>query len=257
MTKTFRQYDSRWGGKNYNGSSTMAAAGCGPTSCADIIYNLDTKITPWKTALWMKKHGFAIRNNGTAWAGTPACLKAYGCKDVQNPKSMTDVFKIMKKDNYYAVFLFRGGSRGGVTWTSSGHYLAVSDMKVKNNRHYFYMHDPGQRKNDGWYCYETQMKGLVVEVWTCRCDKFNGKPVGNVKPYSGALPASTLRRGAKGIQVELLHDFLTWYGGTKFKTNEYGALTEKAVKEFQKKEGLVDDGVFGPKSLEKAKSVKK
>ena len=53
-SKTFKQYDSRWGSKNYNGSSTMAAAGCGPTACADLIYNIDPTITPWKTAVYMK-----------------------------------------------------------------------------------------------------------------------------------------------------------------------------------------------------------
>ena len=28
---TYRQYDSRWGSKNYNGSSSYAAAACCPT----------------------------------------------------------------------------------------------------------------------------------------------------------------------------------------------------------------------------------
>lgn len=178
MSKTFRQYDSRWGSKNYNGSSTMAAAGCGPTSVACIAYNQDTSITPWKVAQWMQSHGYAIRNNGTAWAGIPAALKAFGCEDVKNPKIMKDIFDIMKKDGYCAVFLFRGGTRGGVTWTTSGHYLAVSDYKVVNGKHYFYMRDPGQRKHDGWYCYETKMLGLIVEVWTCYCPKINGQPRG-------------------------------------------------------------------------------
>ena len=175
MSKTFRQYDSRWGKKNYNGSSTMAAAGCGPTSCADIIYNMDTSITPWKTAKWMKDHGYAVRNHGTAWAGIPACLKAYGCQDVKNPQPMSEVYKIMKEDGYCAVFLFDSGSKGGVTWTTSGHFLACTDYKVKDGKHYFYMRDPGQRKHDGWYCYEKTMKGLILEIWTCYCPKLNGK----------------------------------------------------------------------------------
>lgn len=41
MSKTFRQYDSRWGRLSYppNTRSTMASAGCGPTACASIIVN--------------------------------------------------------------------------------------------------------------------------------------------------------------------------------------------------------------------------
>ena len=80
---TFRQYDSRWGSKNYNGSSTMAMAGCDPTACASVIYSINKKITPWTTAKYMKKHGYAIYNNGTAWAGIPACLKHFGMENVE------------------------------------------------------------------------------------------------------------------------------------------------------------------------------
>ena len=64
---TYRQYDSRWGRKNYNGSSSYATAGCGPTSCANILHAINPKITPVTTGNFMKSHGYAIRNNGTAW----------------------------------------------------------------------------------------------------------------------------------------------------------------------------------------------
>lgn len=178
MSKTFRQYDSRWGSKNYNGSSTYAAAACGPTSCASILFNMDTKTTPLTTGKYMQEHGYAVRNHGTAWDGIPACLKAFGCTDVKNPKEMKDVYSIMKKDGYCAVFLFRGGTKGGVTWTTSGHFLAATDYKEKNGKHYFYMRDPGQRKNDGWFCYETKMADLIVEIWTGYCSKLNGQPRG-------------------------------------------------------------------------------
>lgn len=176
MSKTFRQYDSRWGKKNYNGTSTMAGAGCGPTSVACLAYNMDTSVTPWKVAKYMKEHGYAIPGNGTAWSGIPAALKAFGCEDVRNPQPMAEVYMEMKQEGYCAVFLFHKGNRGGVTWTTSGHFLACSDYKYKNGKHYFYMRDPGQRRHDGWYCYETQMKGLIQEIWTCYCPKLNGKP---------------------------------------------------------------------------------
>ena len=113
---------------------------------------------------YMQRHGYAIRNQGTAWSGIPACMKAFGLTDVRNVASMTDVFALLR-DGYCAVFLMRAGSRGGVTWTTSGHYIAVTDYKVKNGRHYFYTRDPGGRRHTGWYCYEEKMKGLIPQVW--------------------------------------------------------------------------------------------
>ena len=63
--KTYKQADSRWGSKNYNGSSTMAMAGCGPTSVAMLAYAVDKKTTPWDVAKFMQKNGYAIRK--TFW----------------------------------------------------------------------------------------------------------------------------------------------------------------------------------------------
>lgn len=162
--KTYHQYDSRWGWKNYNGSSNMSQAGCGPTSVADLAYAIDKSVTPWTVAKYMQKNGYAIRNNGTAWAGIPAAMKHFGLMDVKNVASMSDVFSYLKK-RYCAVFLFKGGSRGGITWTLAGHYLAVTSIKVEDGKHYLYMRDPGGRNHTGRYCYETQMKGLISQVW--------------------------------------------------------------------------------------------
>lgn len=162
--KTYKQADSRWGSKNYNGSSTMATAGCGPTSVAMLAYAVDGKTDPWDVAKFMKKNGYAIRNNGTAWSGIPAAMKHFGLKDVKNVTKMSDVWKYMKK-GYCAVFLFGAGSRGGICWTTSGHYVAVTDYKVSNGKHMLYTRDSGGRNHTGWYTYETQMKGLIPQIW--------------------------------------------------------------------------------------------
>lgn len=179
---TYKQYDSRWGSKNYNGSSSMATAGCGPTSVAMLAYAVDGKTNPWDVAKFMKKNGYAIRNNGTAWSGIPAAMKYFGLKDVKNVSSMSDVWSYMSK-GYCAVFLFRGGSRGGVCWTTGGHYVAVTDYKVQNGKHYLYTRDSGGRNHTGWYAYETTMKGLIPQIWV-------GK-VGDVKPSPAPAPKKT------------------------------------------------------------------
>jgi len=51
----------------------------------------------------------------------------------------------------------------------------------------------------------------------------------------------TLRLGSKGKNVELLQEFLNIYVD-----GDFGPKTEKAVKKWQKENGLLDDGLVGP-----------
>lgn len=258
---TYKQADSRWGSKNYNGSSTMAQAGCGAASVAMLAYAVDGKTNPWDVAKYMKAHGYAIRNNGTAWAGIPAAMKAFGLKDVKEINvntTMENVWKYLAK-GYCADFLFRSGKRGGITWTTSGHYVAVTGYKVKDGKHYLYTRDSGGRNHTGWYCYETQMRGLIPKVWVGLAKKKEEKPI--PKPtgkYSGTIPKPTLKRGSTGIQVEYLQKFLNWYLGIKLKVDrDFGAATEEAFEKFQVAEGLVKDGVYGTQSYARARAYKK
>lgn len=172
---TYKQADSRWGKKNYNGSSTMATAGCGPTAVADLAYAVDGKTTPWDVGLYMQKHGYAIRNNGTAWAGIPAAMKAFGLTDVKNVGNMSDVFGYLDK-GYCAVFLMKAGSRGGICWTTAGHFIAVTAHSKQNGKDYVYTRDPGGRNHTGTYCYQTQMAGLIPQVWVGKVPGKTAKP---------------------------------------------------------------------------------
>ena len=52
-----------------------------------------------------------------------------------------------------------------MTWTTCGHYVAFTDYKVQNGKHWFYTKDSGGRKHDGWYSYEGAMKGRVAKLW--------------------------------------------------------------------------------------------
>lgn len=252
---TYRQYDSRWGKKNYNGSSTYAQAGCGATACANILYAINSSITPLTTGKYMRSHGYAIRNNGTAWAGIPACLKAFGATDVRQVDKMSDVFDLMSK-GYVGVFLFRKGTRGGVTWTTSGHYIAVTGYKHANGKHYIRTFDSGQRRHDGFFCYETNMKGLLPRIWLCRITpEVINKPTGK---YSGTIPTPTLKRPSKGDNTKNLQKFLNWYHPA-WKLAEdciFGNATENALTSFQRTEGITPDGIYGKNSYAKASAYK-
>ncbi|MFR2877999.1 MAG: hypothetical protein ACLTCM_04645, partial [Anaerovoracaceae bacterium] len=100
MSKTFRQYDSRWGRLSYppNTRSTMASAGCGPTACASIIVNNPKykNITPRTTRKFMLNGGYVPGGVGTMWSGIDACMKHFGF-EVKRHNDMDSFFKEMNK----------------------------------------------------------------------------------------------------------------------------------------------------------------
>ena len=216
---TYKQYDKRWGSKNYNGSSTMATAGCGPTSCATVISAHNPKITPIDTMNFMKKHGYAIYGNGTAWAGIPACLKWGGLKDVHEVTTMDALWKCMAKKGYRVVILFHDGKRGGVVWTTSGHFVPATAYKRKNGKHYLWMRDPGPRNKEGWYCYEDKMRGLIRKMWVGKLPEAETKKPAEKKPAAETKVVTVKRK-----KTDILADFAektAWPYGTKKKVYKY------------------------------------
>lgn len=143
----------------------MHSSGCGPTACADVIAAYKD-VTPETLRKYMLEHGYSVAGAGTSWSGIGAALQKYGFS-VKNHPTMPEFFTELAKGGRCGILLMTKGTRGGVTWTTGGHFLACSGYKVENGKHYLYMHDPGGRKHDGWYCYETTMKGLVKQVWSC------------------------------------------------------------------------------------------
>ena len=270
MSVTYRQADTRWVNLVYTrGGSTMAHAGCGPTSMACIIVNnpVYAKATPKTTRAWLREKGYNI--GGTLWAGITKGLEHFGFV-VSSPRTMADFFELMDKGVFkWGIINFDAGVRGGVRWTNGGHYVAFSGYKKVNGKHYLYTRDPGARHNDGWHCYETQMKGLVKKIWATHLKdepkkaetetpKKETKKKAKTKHYSGIIPQPTIAKGYKGTKVKQLQKFLNWYGGYKLKIDgKCGPLTVKAIKAFQKKNGLKTDGSYGPKTYKKAKNFAK
>lgn len=217
---------------------------------------MDPSITPLTTGKYMQSHGYAIRNAGTAWDGIPNCLKHFGMTDVQRVDKMADVYKLCAK-GYVGVFLFGAGSRGGVTWTTSGHYIAITGYKEQNGKHYFKTFDCGGRKHDGWYCYETTMKGLIPRIWLGKIKPTESLKKPTIK-YDGTIPTATIKYGSTGTNAKNLQKFLNWYGGWKLTVDgKIGDKTIEKLRLFQSTEGLTADGVYGAKSVAKAKNYKK
>ena len=70
--------------------------------------------------------------------------------------------------------------------------------------------------------------------------------------YVTSLPnykfEKTLRYGSKGVEVRKLQEFLNTQSFILKVDGIFGKMTDLAVKLFQKKHGLIDDGVVGPKT---------
>lgn len=166
-SKVFSQLDTRWRylpypTKRYN----IGTSGCGCCSVTHVIIERDKykSYTPKDVQPYMKQ--FAVSGQGTQWVGITKSLQHYGFKVINHP-TMPDLFATLNKRKIkLGIILFRGGVKGGIRWTASGHYVAFTDYKVVGKKHYFYTKDSGGRRHTGWYCYETQMKGLIPQIWS-------------------------------------------------------------------------------------------
>ena len=174
-TKVFSQLDSRWCKLPYpNKTYTIGTSGCGCVSVTNVIIETPQcwEYTPKDVQPYMKQ--FAVPGQGTQWAGITKAFDHYGLRAI-NHATMGDLFRILnKRKKRMGILLFRGGTKGGVTWTTSGHYVAFTGYKYKDGKHYFYIKDSGGRHNNGWFCYEKTMQGLVVQCWSATLKTTNG-----------------------------------------------------------------------------------
>lgn len=261
--KTYRQADSRWGKLPYpKGRWQMHNCGCGCCACTFLIMQREKykNYTPANVRPFMVGKGYAVSGRGTAWAGIKPTLAHYGLTNIIWHNTVPQAFNALKKNKHkFGIILFRAGTKGGITWSSVGHFVAFIDYKIKGGKHYFLVRDSGGRQHNGWYCYETQMQGLIKHIWTCDMPDEKAATTPTKKAYAGVIPTVTVKKGSKGIQVERLQLFLNWYFGKKVLAvdGSFGPKTYDYLVKFQKKTGLVADGSCGPKTRAKMKAVKK
>lgn len=273
-SKIYRQADSRWGKLPYPTKAySFANNGCGCCACTHCIIEIPkyANYTPADVRPYMVSQGFATKGHGTTWDGITKTLEHYGFK-VSTPNinnSMTPAWNLLNKSGApkMGVLLFRKGTRGGVTWTTGGHYVAFLDYKVVTGKHYFYCKDSGSRHHDGFFCYETTMKGLLPKIWIITSVPNSPAPAPTPKPsptpsrkgtYTGVIPTPTIKRGSRGQNVQNLQKFLNWYGGYGLSVDGIaGRKTVEAIKKFQKAEKISADGIYGKNSQAKAKVYKK
>lgn len=266
----YRQYDSRWRSLPYPTSRySFANNGCGCCACTHVIIELDKykNYTPKNVRPYMVNNGFATKGHGTTWSGIKKTLEHFGFS-VINHSTMTDLFKTLDKRKAQnkpclGVILFRAGVKGGVRWTSGGHYVMFANYKVSGGKHYFYTKDSGGRKHDGWYCYETTMKGLIPQIWSAiPKDSPAPKPTPTPTPYKPSkisvdgdwgkgttkLTQSVMKTTIDGIISSQPSSYKPYVKGAN--TNSWQFVSKNAkgsatVKAIQKMVGANQDGKWG------------
>lgn len=158
MATNFKQNDPAWAWKRYAGE-TMAFAGCGPTSAADLL-----NISPPTIADWLSTHGeagiprYASNGSGTYAAGVAAVIRAYG-HDARliTPHSQAGKMSSLYFDTFFdsirngkCGILLMGGLKTGCKdsyWSQAGHYIAI--VGYQNGKYLTF--DPIYAARDGWH----------------------------------------------------------------------------------------------------------
>ena len=274
MNKTiFRQYKGSWATKPYpTKKCTVAGAGCGLLALTHIAIEQEAKKnwTPETLRPYMLKHGFAIAGQGTTWNGITKTLHHLGYEKVTyitESTPMKTAFEELNKGNRIGIFLFYGGyskrkkkwyrTPDGTVWTSSGHYIMFGNYKYENGKHWFYLKDSGGRKHDGWYSYESSMKGCVGQMWIVertgvqttsqKAVTSDGKLV--VDGIGGTATVKALQKLLKGVADGLItgqdKNLKRYYPALKavsFSSKPKGSPT---IKLLQTALGISPDGILG------------
>lgn len=109
----------------------------------------------------------------------------------------------------------------------------------------------------GQYTYNVDSKGVPYGSPISS----SGATTASTKPTGIQTISTTLNSGSQGDQVKELQNYLAGLGykgsdGKPLKADGiYGPQTKTAVMQFQAQNGLAQDGIFGPKSLEKTKQI--
>lgn len=102
----------------------------------------------------------------------------------------------------------------------------------------------------GDYLY-SKMGEIAAEV--------NARLIGKVivNPNRPAVPTPTIKEGTKGTKALALQQCLNYFGAKLKEDSSFGPASVKALKDWQKKNGLTPDGSFGPASYKKMRELLK
>lgn len=234
MIYDYIQSDYRWANHPYAGE-TMAYAGCGPASVADV-----TGALPPDVADWMTDHGYASNGQGTYWGGIAPACEAYGFSAQQlnswdlygqyDTNTERNWLNFMKTGKYYGILLMGRGY-----FCTSGHFIDIKEV-ADNNAAYAY--DVAYSPRSGWHDWSVY-QGMVKVFYIVENKDAN-------KGDAYTFSTQQVYVGCTGLDVTRLECILKARGFYKGKIDgSFGSQLLSAVLAYQKSENLVQDGICG------------
>lgn len=252
-----KDYKQGWYPNYPYAAETIAAAGCGPTSVADLL-----EIEPPEIADWMTKHGYAYPYQGTAYAGINAALTAYGAdgkmiaqgQDGQTECQAFRTWRTAIQDGQMGILLMHGTKNGCKDnyWTFGGHYIAV----VSYSDGYYLVYDPASATRTGWHPF-SDFAGDIAALYTSTLrwndtkiaiDGWWGK--GTTRKLQQVLSAplvdGIVSNQSRSMQKYLTHCISPSWEFVKPEAVKQGS---SVIRLLQKKIGASADGVVGLKTI--------
>ncbi|MCI9625590.1 MAG: C39 family peptidase [Clostridia bacterium] len=138
----YNQLDERWSHQMYGKSSTIGAAGCGPTSLAIAVSTLTGKsIDPPAVCAWSVANGHRCEGNGSYHSLIPEGAKHYGLKVEKLGRSSAKELEKHLSSGHLVIAIMAKGH-----FTSSGHFIVLRGI-TKSGK--VLVADPASYKRSG------------------------------------------------------------------------------------------------------------
>lgn len=138
----YNQLDERWANKMYGRSSTIGAAGCGPTALAICVSTLTGKsVDPPAVCEWSVRNGHRCEGNGSYHSLIPEGAKHYGLKVEKLGRSSARELQQHLSSGKLVIAIMAKGH-----FTSSGHFIVLRGI-TENGK--ILVADPASYKRSG------------------------------------------------------------------------------------------------------------
>lgn len=138
----YNQLDERWSHMMYGKSSTIGAAGCGPTSLAIAVSTLTGKnVDPPAVCAWSVANGHRCEGNGSYHSLIPEGAKHYGLKMEKLGRSSARELEQHLSSGRLVIAIMAKGH-----FTSSGHFIVLRGI-TENGK--VLVADPASYKRSG------------------------------------------------------------------------------------------------------------
>ena len=205
--------------------------------CSPIIAQACIESAFGTSKLSAKWHNYFGMKCGSAWKGKSVNLAT---KEEYSVGTLTAI-----RDNFRAYDSMEAGVLGYFDFIKTSRYANLKTAETPAE----YLK---RIKADGYATSSTYVNTNMSCINKYDLVKYDWNKV-EVNPYK--LTESTLRKNAKGESVKWLQYELNKHGYGLAVDGSFGAKTEAAVKDFQKQNNLVVDGICGKNTFGKLKAV--